>query len=119
MEKKTDFPHGLFALYAEKEITRERFIAGLAAWQKSRGVNFDCKGTGDRYGVHLAYRGVRATISGGFICWYGEAFTDRKGRTRRDKQTARTVFEFRRMVDFALLREFPWKGGDRCRELKP
>ena len=117
MGTKKDFPRGLFEAYADGKITRAHFEAEFSAWQKAHGMNFGCKGTGDRNGVYVTYRGVTATIRGDRLVWCMGVKPAGKRFKRLDIRSAKTVFEFKRKVDFALLREYLWKGGGRCREL--
>ena len=112
-----DFPHELFKAYADKKITRTHFTVVFSEWQKKHGMNFDCKGSGDRNGVYVTYRGVTAAIKGNSLVWCAGIKPVGKRRKRLDIQTAETVFDFQRKVDFALLREWLWKGGTKCREV--
>lgn len=111
-----DFPHELFKTYADKKITRTHFTVVFSEWQKKHGMNFDCKGSADSKGVYVHYRGKKATIQGDLLVWCGIK-PARFGRRQLDWQSAKSVFEFRRKVDFALLKEKLWKGGCGCREL--
>lgn len=119
MGTEKNFPRRLFASCAEKRITRAEFITGFAAWQKWRGVNFDCKGYAKRGAVTVRYRGVAATVKGGRLVWCMGVKPAGKGARRLDMRSAETLFEFKRAVDSALLDEYLWKGGDRCREITP
>ena len=74
------------------EITRQQFQQQFSNWQKSNGINFDCKVTADRSGVYMTYRGIKAAIRNGLLCW--------------KNNTVKTVFEFRRQVDYAFNQEF-------------
>ena len=87
MKKNNSYPLQLVKVFRAGEITRQQFINKFTLWQKSCGINFDCKGTADRQGVHVEYRGVTATIRDGLLCW--------------ENKTAKTVFEFQRKVDFS------------------
>lgn len=113
----TDFPRGLFKAYAEGRITRNNFEAVFSEWQKRHGINYDCKGDADKNGIYVLYRGVKATIKGDFLVWCNGVKPVGKLLKRPDIQSARSVFEFKRKVDFSILREWLWKGGTRCREL--
>lgn len=116
MITETDFPRSLFKAYAEGKLTRNAFELYFSEWQKRHGANFDCKGSADSKGVYVHYRGKTATIQGNVLVWCGikPAWF---GRKLLDRQSSRSVFEFRRKVDFALLKEKLWKGGCGCREL--
>ena len=85
--KKNNYPLQLVKVFRAGEITRQQFINKFTLWQKSCGINFDCKGTADRQSVHVEYRGITAAIRNGLLCW--------------KNNTAKTVFEFRRKVDFS------------------
>ena len=87
MKKNNSYPLQLVKVFRAGEITRQQFINKFTLWQKSCGINFDCKGTADRQGVHVEDRGVTATIRDGLLCW--------------ENKTAKTVFEFQRKVDFS------------------
>ena len=89
----TNYPFELINNYRAGEITRQQFINKFTLWQKSCGINFDCKGTADRQGVHVEYRGVTATIRDGKLNCEPAYFLWHK---------ANSVFEFRRKVDFSL-----------------
>ena len=83
----TNYPLGLITNYRAGKISRHQFIKQFSDWQKSHGINYDCKGTADKWGVHVEYRGTTATIRNGLLCW--------------KNNTAKTVFEFQRKVDFS------------------
>lgn len=87
-------PRNIIAAYADGGITRTQFQKQLAAWQKSHGIDYDCRGTGGKDWLGLTYRGRHAVIKGGVIVWTCGEYRD----------TARSVFEFRRKVDFAICR---------------
>lgn len=114
---KTDFPRGLFKAYSEGRTTRGNFEAVFSEWQKQHGINYSCKGDADKNGIYAVYRGVKATIKGDFLVWCNGVKLVGKHLKRPDIQSARSIFEFKRKVDFALLREYLWKGGTRCREV--
>ena len=82
----TNYHLVLITNYRAGNITRQQFTKQFSDWQKSRGINYDCKGTADKNGVYLTYRGIRAEIRNGLLCW--------------KNNTAKTVFEFKRKVDF-------------------
>lgn len=96
----SDYPIHIITAYKGGEISRQQFTHQISDWQKSRGIDFDSKGTVDKFGVHLTYRGVRATIRNGTLCF----ITDAEGNTRHVRERVATPFEFRRKVDFALYR---------------
>ena len=85
----SDYPIQIITSYRAGKISRQQFTKQFSDWQKSRGINYDCKGTADERGVHVEYRGVTAIIRDGLLCW--------------KNNTAKTVFEFQRKVDFSKL----------------
>ena len=84
---KMNYPIQIITNYRAGKTSRQQFIKQFSDWQKAQGINYDCKGTADRLGVHVEYRGVTATIRDGLLCW--------------KNKTAKTVFEFQRKVDFS------------------
>ena len=82
-------PIELITNYRAEKISRQQFQQQFSNWQKSNGINFDCKGTADRSGVYMTYRGIKGAIRNGLLCW--------------KNNTAKTVFEFQRKVDFSKL----------------
>lgn len=88
------YPIGLITNYRAGKISRQMFIKQFNDWQKSRGINYDCKGTGGKDWLGLTYRGRHAVIKGGVIVWTDDD----------SEETARSIFEFRRKVDFAICR---------------
>ena len=84
------YPEILINLYRRNEISREAFIKTFRAWQESWGIDFSINGTADRYGTHITYRGIKATVINGTLCFC----------TGLKEQFADTVFEFCRKVDF-------------------
>ena len=91
--KNNPYPLALVKNYSAGEISRQAFIQAFSGWQKSHGINYDCKGTADSLGVHVEYRGVTATIRDGKLNCEPAYFLWHK---------ANSVFEFRRKVDFSL-----------------
>ena len=87
MKKRNNYPIQIITNYRAGKTSRQQFIKQFSDWQKARGINYDCKGTADRLGVHVEYRGTTATIRDGLLCW--------------ENNTAGTVFEFKRKVDFS------------------
>lgn len=85
----SNYPIELITSYRVGKISRQQFTKQFSDWQKSRGINYDCKGTADRNGMCLTYRGIKAAIRNGLLCW--------------KNNTAKTVFEFQRKVDFSKL----------------
>lgn len=63
------YPIGLITNYRAGKISRQMFIKQFNDWQKSRGINYDCKGTGGKDWLGLTYRGRHAVIKGGVIVW--------------------------------------------------
>ena len=92
----TNYPLGLITNYRAGKISRQQFQQQFSNWQKSNGINFDCKGTADRSGVYITYRGIRAEIRNGTLHFFSDG-----------RKTAQSVFEFRRKVDFSLNRRNP------------
>lgn len=81
------YPIQIITDYRAGKISRQQFIKQFSDWQRANTINFDCKGTADKSGVHMTYRGIKATIRNGVLCW--------------KNNTAQTVFEFQRKVDFS------------------
>ena len=81
------YPIELITSYRAGKISRQQFIKQFSDWQKAQGINYDCKGTADRLGVHVEYRGTTAAIRNGLLSW--------------KNTTAKTVFAFQRKVDFS------------------
>lgn len=116
-EMAKDFPNELFKAYSENRITRNDFVQRFSEWQKRHGINYGCKGTADKNGVRITYRGVTATIKGGLLVWCNGVKPVGRCKKAFDWRSAESIFEFKRMVDFALRDEWLWKGGGKCREL--
>lgn len=89
-----NYPIQLITNYRAGKISRQQFTKQFSDWQKTNGINYDCKGTADKNGVYLTYREIRAEIRNGILRFFSE--------------TAQSVFEFRRKVDFSLNRRKPW-----------
>ena len=83
----SDYPIQIITDYRAGKISRQQFQQRFSDWQKSHGINFDCKGYADKSGVYMTYRGIKAEIRNGLLCW--------------KNNTAKTVFEFKRKVDFS------------------
>ncbi len=102
MKKNNSYPLPLVRAYKAGEITKQQFINEFSAWQKSNGINFDCKGSADRNGTYLTYRGIVGTIKNGVI----KFITKTAGKDWvYINETAKSVFEFCRKVDFSKQRE--------------
>ena len=86
------YPIQIITDYRAGKISRQQFIKQFSDWQKASIINFDCNGTADKSGVYMTYLGIKATIRNGVICW--------------KNNTAKTVFEFKRQVDYAFNQEF-------------
>ena len=86
------YPIQLITGYRAGKISRQQFMKQFSEWQKANTINFDCKGTADKSGVYMTYLGIKATIRNGLLCW--------------KNNTAKSVFEFRRQVDYAFNQEF-------------
>ena len=84
------YPIELITSYRAGKISRQQFTKQFSDWQKSHGINYDCKGYADKSGVYMTYRGIKAAIRNGLLCW--------------KNKTAKTVFEFQRKVDFSKKR---------------
>ena len=82
-----NYPIQIITSYRAGKISRQQFIKQFSDWQKSQGINYDCKGYADKSGVYMTYRGIKAAIRNGLLCW--------------KNNTAKTVFEFQRKVDFS------------------
>lgn len=100
MTRHTDYPRDIIAAYSGGAITKNQFKNRFAAWQKAHGINYDCKGTADRYGVYVTYRGTKARIRDGVLCFYTANMTA-DFEHRYESQQAKSITEFRRKVDFA------------------
>lgn len=85
--KTSGYPIELITNYRAGKISRQQFQQQFSDWQKSHGINFDCKGYADKSGVYMTYRGIKAAIRNGILCWRNN--------------TAQTFFEFQRKVDFS------------------
>ena len=98
----SNYPRDIIAAYASGAITKDQFKNCFAAWQKSHGINYECKGTADRLGVHVEYRGTTATIRDGVLHFFTGSYIDPKTNCRRYiRSTAKSVFDFCRKIDFA------------------
>ena len=82
-----NYPIQIITDYRAGKISRQQFTKQFSDWQKAQGINFDCKGYADKSGVYMTYRGIKAAIRNGLLCW--------------ENNTAKTVFEFQRKVDFS------------------
>lgn len=102
MTKNNSYPLQLVKAFRAGEITRQQFINKFTLWQKSCGINFDCKGTADRNGVHVEYRGITATIRDGKLSFIIGDNCEPNSPTHFLWHEANSVFEFRRKVDFSL-----------------
>ena len=85
------YPIQLITDYRAGKISRQQFQQQFSNWQRVNTINFDCKGTADKSGVYMTYLGIKAEIKNGVLCW--------------KNNTAKTVFEFRRQVDYAFNQE--------------
>lgn len=102
MTKNNSYPLQLVKAFRAGEITRQQFINKFTLWQKSCGINFYCKGSADQNGTYLTYRGIVGTIKNGVIKF--TAKTAGKDWVYIN-ETAKSVFEFCRKVDFSKQRE--------------
>ena len=88
MIKNNPYPLQLVKAFRAGEISRQQFIKQFSDWQKSNGINFDCKGSADRNGTFLTYRGITGQLTNGVIVC--------------GKIKAESVFNFQRKIDFEL-----------------
>lgn len=89
--------------YRTGRITRQQFTKQFSDWQKSNGIDYDCKGTAGKLGIRVEYRGIPATIRDGVLHFFTGSYIDPKTNCRRFiRDTAKTFFEFCRKVDFSL-----------------
>lgn len=102
------YPISLIQSFKRGEITKPQFMKFFSDWQKSNGINFDCKGIVEHGYVGVAYRSVNAVIRGNKLYFVTDRYTDKKGNLRYKMEKANSVFEFRRKVDFYRLREAKW-----------
>lgn len=86
------YPTELITNYRAGKISRQQFTEQFSDWQKSHGINYDCKGTADKNSAYLEYRGIQAKIENGFIFWGDNLFAC----------YSRTLFEFERQVDHVI-----------------
>ena len=107
----SDYPIELITNYRAGKISRQQFRQQFSDWQKAHGINYACKGTADEWGVHVEYRGVTATIRDGVLHFFTGSYIDPKTNCRRYiRNTAKSVFEFCRLIDFSKCREgAKWK----------
>ena len=98
----TCYPKPIIAAYASGEITSERFISALSTWQKARGMDYKCRGTGGRGYVGVTYRGRNAVIRGGAVTWISGEWRDACGYRRYTRGIARSVREFMRRADIEI-----------------
>ena len=96
-----NYPRNIITAYASRQITKQQFIKQLSDWQKSNGIDYDCKGVSQHGFIGVTYRGVNAVIRNGVLEWVcGECRDPKKGNRRFIRDTANSFFEFRRKVDF-------------------
>jgi len=88
MTKNNSYQLQLVKAFRAGEISRQQFIKQFSDWQKTNGMNFDCKGTADKNGTFVTYRGVTAKIENGVLCW--------------KQNKAANLFTFQRQVDYAI-----------------
>lgn len=97
----SNYPIELITSYRAGKICRQQFIKQFRDWQKSHGINYDCKGTADRQGVHVEYRGTTATIRDGKLSFITGDNCEPNSPTHFLWHEANSVFEFKRKVDFS------------------
>lgn len=91
MKKRNNYPIQIITSYRAGKISRQQFIKQFSDWQKSQGISFDTKGTADKNGTYLTYRGISAKIENGKLRW--------------NKATAADLYTFQRQVDYAINQE--------------
>ena len=97
-----NYPIQIITNYRAGKISRQQFRQQFSDWQKSHGINYDCKGSADQNGAYLTYRGIVGTIKNGEI----KFITKTAGKDWvYINETAKSVFEFCRKVDFSKQRE--------------
>ena len=77
------YPVHIIKAYRSDEISRQQFIKQFSERQKSRGINYDCKGTAQHGFVGVDYRCVHATIRDGVLCFITGTYTNEKGNRLR------------------------------------
>lgn len=87
-----NYPKELIDDYRGGKINRARFIQLFKQWQINNTIDYSCKGTADRNGSKITYRGITGKIENGVICW---------GK----HNTAETLFIFERQIDYAFNQE--------------
>jgi len=92
MIKNNPYPLQLVQTFRAGKISRQQFIKQFSDWQKSNDMIFDCKGTADKNGTYITYRGITAKIENGVLCW--------------KQNKAANLFTFQRQVDYAFNQEF-------------
>ena len=101
-KRNSDYPIQIITDYRAGKISRQQFRQRFSDWQKSHGINFDCKGYADKSGVYITYRGIVGKIKSGIIKFLVK--TSGKDWVYINKN-AKTVFEFRRLIDFSKCKE--------------
>lgn len=97
------FPIHIITSYRAGKISRQQFIRQFIEWQKSHGINYDCRGIGGKGWLGLTYRGENAVIKNGVIEWVSGEYRDpKKGNRRFIRNTAENITEFKRKVDIAI-----------------
>lgn len=97
------YPIELITDYRAGKISRQQFTKQFSDWQKSHGINYDCKGIGGNVWLGLTYRGKNAVIKNGVIEWVSGEYRDtKKGNRRFIRDTAGSITEFMRKVDIAI-----------------
>ncbi|WP_147613048.1 carbohydrate binding domain-containing protein [Treponema pectinovorum] len=100
----TDYPFDVIKEFATKKITKENFINAFADWQKMQGLDFDCKGVSVGKHIGVTYRAKLAVIKKGELCFYCVSVS-KKGRKKIQEVRVKSIFEFRRKVDFLIFEE--------------
>ena len=94
------YPIELITDYKAGKISRRQFIKQFSEWQKANTINFDCKGTADRSGTYITYRGIKAEIKNGKLIFIQGFFNAPDGTRVVCRDAANSVYEFCRKVDF-------------------
>lgn len=97
----SNYPIHIITDYRAGIISRQQFIKSFSDWQKTRGIDYDCKGTVQHGIVCITYRGVHAIIRDGVI-YYTGTYTDKNGNHHYIRKQAQSIREFEHKVDIAI-----------------
>ena len=84
-----NYPIQIITNYRAGKISRQQFQQQFSDWQKSHGINYDCKGYADKSGVYMTYRGRTARITNDLLVWVENHKT----------QTAKKIREMKNKID--------------------